>query len=314
MSNLTTRVIVAIVGIPLVVGTTVAGGAWFLALILVVSLLAQSEYYRLAEAKGVSPQTAVGLFFGACIVLTFFHARIQPTVVAAFHAHGMAIPFPTMSQTFLIVLLVFIPLVLAQELFRNRPQALANTAVTVAGVLYVPFFLGSLVGLRELFISGDFPITVYFPLTAHDIPADVEGTVYRWGGYTVLAVFASIWICDSAAYFAGRAFGRHKLFPRVSPNKSWEGAVAGFIGAVLTFMAARALALPYLTVVNAVVCGLIVGVFGQLGDLVESLLKRDAGVKDSSSMIPGHGGVLDRFDSLMFVAPLLFLYLDFIVF
>jgi phosphatidate cytidylyltransferase len=130
----------------------------------------------------------------------------------------------------------------------------------------------------------------------------------------VIALFASIWLCDSAAYFAGRALGRTKLFERVSPKKTWEGAAAGFVFAIGAFLLARVLVLPYLTVTSAVVCGAIVGVFGQVGDLAESLLKRDAGVKDSSALIPGHGGVLDRFDSLLFVSPLVFLYLDFIVF
>ncbi len=100
----------------------------------------------------------------------------------------------------------------------------------------------------------------------------------------------------------------------MSPKKTWEGAIAGFLGAIGAFVLMKALVLPYLTVGQAVVCGAIVGIFGQLGDLVESLLKRDAGIKDSSSLIPGHGGVLDRFDSILFVSPLLFLYLDFIVF
>jgi phosphatidate cytidylyltransferase len=142
----------------------------------------------------------------------------------------------------------------------------------------------------------------------------VRETMYRWGGFTVIAVFASVWVCDSAAYFAGRAFGKHKLFERVSPQKTWEGAIAGFVTAILTFVLAAELFLPYMTLGNAIVCGGIVGSFGQIGDLVESLFKRDAGVKDSSSLVPGHGGVLDRFDSLLFISPLVFLYLDFIVF
>jgi phosphatidate cytidylyltransferase len=146
------------------------------------------------------------------------------------------------------------------------------------------------------------------------VPEATAATIYGWGGWTVLAIFISIWVCDSAAYFAGRAFGRHTLFERVSPKKTWEGAIAGFVGAIAAFVLMKELALPYLTFGQSLVCGVIVGVFGQLGDLVESLLKRDAGVKDSSSLIPGHGGVLDRFDSIMFVSPLLFLYLDFVVF
>ena len=107
--------------------------------------------------------------------------------------------------------------------------------------------------------------------------------------------------------------GRHKLFVRVSPNKTWEGAVWGFIAAVATMIIAQKLILPYLRLHQAIIIGMIIGVFGQIGDLVESLFKRDAGVKDSSSIIPGHGGVLDRFDSLIFVSPILYLYIDFVV-
>jgi len=120
-------------------------------------------------------------------------------------------------------------------------------------------------------------------------------------------------LVDPVGEEPGAAIGRHKLFPRVSPNKTWEGAVAGFVFAILSALAARALVLDYLGVGDALVLGGIVGTFGQLGDLFESSLKRDAGVKDSSNLLPGHGGVLDRFDSLLFVAPLAYLYIDYII-
>ncbi|KXK56872.1 MAG: phosphatidate cytidylyltransferase [Chlorobi bacterium OLB7] len=125
----------------------------------------------------------------------------------------------------------------------------------------------------------------------------------------IMAILVSIWTCDSFAYYGGRLFGKHKLFERVSPKKTWEGAISGAFGAVGAMLAMRALALPFLTVTDAIVMGLICGIFGQLGDLAESHLKRDAGVKDSSQLIPGHGGILDRFDSLLFVSPMIYLYL-----
>ena len=145
-------------------------------------------------------------------------------------------------------------------------------------------------------------------------PPRVTGGEYTHAGAWVIMIFVTIWMCDTAAYFCGLYFGKHKLLERVSPKKTWEGAVAGFAAAVGAFVLGQWWVLPYLTPGEAAVCGIIVGVFGQAGDLFESLLKRDAGVKDSSALIPGHGGVLDRFDSLMFVSPLLYLYLDFIVF
>ena len=125
----------------------------------------------------------------------------------------------------------------------------------------------------------------------------------------VLTLFASIWVCDSAAYFGGTWLGRHKLFPRVSPKKSWEGATFGLVGAVATFVFLGAYLMPEIDLMQAAILGMIVGVFGQIGDLAESLLKRDAVIKDSSGIIPGHGGVLDRFDSMLFAAPLVVIYL-----
>ena len=291
-----------------------SGGFYFFGLMALISALSLYEYYRLARAKAARPQVATGLVFGLCVNAVFIYDKLQYVILEAATGWGLAIPLPSMAQWFLILALVFVPTIVLVELFRNNGSALINVAVTLFGVFYVSFFLGSFVGLRELFVPADFPIFLYFNVHGIEIAADIVEKVYAWGGYTVITVLASIWVCDSAAFFAGRAWGRHKLFPRVSPNKTWEGAVAGFIGAVLAFVAARELALPYMTMTSAIVCGSIVGVFGQLGDMVESLLKRDAGVKDSSGLIPGHGGVMDRFDSLILVSPVIFLYLDFIVF
>jgi phosphatidate cytidylyltransferase len=314
LSNLTIRVLVAILGIPLILLLVTAGGFSFFVFVAVVSGVALHEFYGLARKKGASPQVWLGLCFGVLVNGVFIHGRITSVVLGALQERGIAIPWPSMAQVFLILFLLFVPLMLALELFRDRGSAVANLTATLFGVGYVSLFLGSLIGIRELFVPADFPVYAYFRIPGPGVPADVEATIYRWGGLTVVAVFASIWCCDSAAYFVGRALGRHKLFPRVSPHKTWEGAIAGVVCAVAAFLVARALVLPYLSAGSAVVCGLIVGVFGQLGDLAESLLKRDAGVKDSSSLIPGHGGVLDRFDSLMFVSPLIYVYLDFVVF
>lgn len=175
------------------------------------------------------------------------------------------------------------------ELFRNKNSAILNLGVTYLGVFYIGLFSASLLGIRELYKFSD--------------------QLYEQGGFLIIALFVTIWICDSAAFFLGTAFGKHKLFPRVSPKKSWEGAIAGFIFASLTMIAAQFLVLDFLSLTDAIIIGALVGTVGQIGDLVESLIKRDANVKDSSALIPGHGGVFDRFDSLLFASPFVYIYL-----
>jgi phosphatidate cytidylyltransferase len=189
----------------------------------------------------------------------------------------------------LLILLILILLI--TELFRNKGSAILNLGTTVLGIVYIGLFGTSLLLIRE-----NYP----------DI-----GNLYYRGGFLVITIFATIWICDSAAYFGGTALGRNKLFPRVSPNKSWEGAIFGFIFAILTVIAARFLVLDFLSWTTVISIGLVVGIIGQAGDLVESLLKRDAAVKDSSSLIPGHGGIFDRFDSLLMSSPAIYLLIKY---
>jgi phosphatidate cytidylyltransferase len=227
-----------------------------------------------------------------------------------FEERGVRLSMFSQLQFLLVVLLVFLLLVLLIELFRTKGSPTLNAATTVFGVAVISLFFGTLISIRELFPYG-FPVPKFFQVGFAD---EVQmNTITRWGGYTIVSLFATIWMCDTAAYFGGLTFGRHRLFERVSPKKSWEGAIFGFVAALLTMLAARALVLDYLRVQDALVIGGIVGVFGQIGDLVESRFKRDAGVKDSSALIPGHGGIYDRFDSLVFVAPIVYLYIDFVV-
>jgi phosphatidate cytidylyltransferase len=120
---------------------------------------------------------------------------------------------------------------------------------------------------------------------------------------------ATIMVADTFAYFFGHAFGRHKLAPRISPGKTVEGGLAALVGGVLAALAVRQLGLPSLPLLDTVLLGLGVTILGTLGDLFESLLKRWAGVKDSGTLFPGHGGALDRLDSLLFGAPVLYYYL-----
>ena len=189
---------------------------------------------------------------------------------------------------FYALILTVVLLISAVELFRNKGSAIINLGTTLLGILYIGLFASSLVSIREFY------------------PAE-----YNHGGLLILAILFSIWICDSAAFFVGTAIGKHKIFPRVSPKKSWEGTLFGLLFAVIAMITSKVVFLDFVLWIDAVLIGLIVGVVGQTGDLIESLFKRDVGVKDSSDLIPGHGGVFDRFDSLLYTAPAVFLYIKY---
>ncbi len=309
-SSLPTRIAVAIVAIPVIVWAAMEGSYVFFILVAAISALSLFEFYRLAEKKGAYPLKAVGLFAGFIINGAFLYERLQVEVFSFFEDRGIHLSMFSQLQFLLVVILLFLLVVLLIELFRTKGSPALNAATTVFGVMIVSLFFGTLISVRELFPYG-FPVHKFFNT---GIASEEQlSTISKWGGYTVVSLLATIWICDTAAYFGGLTLGRHKLFERVSPKKTWEGAVFGFVAALLTMLAARSLVLEYLGIRDALVLGAIVGLFGQMGDLVESRFKRDAGVKDSSAIIPGHGGVYDRFDSLVFVSPVVYLYIDFVV-
>jgi phosphatidate cytidylyltransferase len=132
------------------------------------------------------------------------------------------------------------------------------------------------------------------------------------GGWWVVAALVITWGNDTAAYFFGRFLGKNKLYPEVSPSKSWEGFFGGFVGAIGFMFVQRQFFTPFLTVTDCVFLGLCGSLLGPAGDLCESMLKRAYGVKDSGSIIPGHGGMLDRVDALIFNAPMVLLYVQFL--
>ena len=270
LNNLTTRIIVGIIGIPLLIVLSLVGKIPFLILVLAIGLVSYFEFTRMLQNKHSHTNKFIGYLSVAVIIVNEYKPIID------YH----------------LLLLLIIALLLLFELFRNNGSAVSNIGSTLLGIFYIGFFSAAIINLREFYSDSAF--------------------TYPQGGYLIIAILASIWICDSAAYFIGSAYGRHKLFPRVSPNKSWEGAAAGFIFAVAGMIAAREFILDFFELQDVIVIGIIVGVFGQIGDLIESLIKRDSNVKDSSSIIPGHGGILDRFDSLLYTAPVVYLYLTFI--
>jgi len=262
------RALVAIFGIPLILFTIYKGGYPFLLLVLLINVVSQYEFYKLAEKKDAYPLTYIGIIIGIGMTLMFYFQGIEKSWLILFGG-------------IIIILLI--------ELFRNKPNDTLNIATTVLGILYPATLFSFLILIRE------------FP---HKV-----GIEYKLGGLYVLVVLVTIWICDTAAYFVGSAFGKHKLFERASPKKTIEGGVAGFVFSLITVYVFSLIYPDLFSLFQYLIIGAIIGIFSHIGDMIESIFKRDAGVKDSSAILPGHGGFFDRFDSPTFLAPIMYFYL-----
>jgi phosphatidate cytidylyltransferase len=273
-SSTALRVLASMVFIPCFVIITVRGGYHFLVLIDIVIFIGLWEFYAMMRAKGLRPYRTIGIISG--LVLSWY----------VYFRNGVY------ANLFLTVgLLAIMTLELTR---RDAKDSIYHVATTMFGVFYVAFLASHLILLREL-------------------PERV-GLDYAMGRSFVFLAFLVTWAGDTGAYVVGSTFGKHQLLPRVSAKKTVEGALGGMLFAVAGAIVACYTFAGYLDLSQAVVLGGAAGMIGQVGDLFESLIKRDADVKDTSDLIPGHGGVLDRFDGLLFTAPLLYYYLNFFVF
>jgi phosphatidate cytidylyltransferase len=270
-SNLTQRVAFAVVAIPLALGVVYWGG-WPLAIVVAISAhLGAKELLNFSVVKGGRPLKRTALLSATALpIVAYLGLTTMPELVT----HGWVL-----SALWLVA-------VLTLTLFRRTvdQQPLSAMAITVLSVAYPAGLATFLLAIRS---------------------AQPEQS---WAGaWLVFMPLVVTWVCDTAAMFGGRAFGGKKLWPAVSPGKTWSGSIAGVIGAIVTIPILNVIILERLGIalplVEGIVFGLVLGIIGQIGDLVESLFKREAGLKDSSALIPGHGGMLDRFDSLYFILP-----------
>ena len=270
----------ALIGAPLAIGIIWIGGAPLATMLGALSAVAAWEFYRIAHAGGNTPLAAIGVVLGACIPIGV-HGQLLGVLTIPLYA-------------WVLCVVAVLGLAIWMRGVDGKPLGAAST--TVFGALYTGATLSFAYVLRyHNYAVGD---------TA--------------GAFTVLFPVVLTWASDTGAYFSGRLIGGRKLMPSVSPGKT----VAGAVGAVLVTVAATYAFTNWLLVPKAqlaftpagiVIFGVAISVVAQIGDLAESLLKREAGVKDSGTLFPGHGGVLDRLDSLFFVLPMAYALYDWLL-
>jgi phosphatidate cytidylyltransferase len=259
------RVLSALVGVPILIALAVFGGSLYVAATVLGGLVASLELFTMLRAADFRPVVPLGLAFTAATILAALatDARIMPAILVLAMVVG-----------------------LLQMMARPDPTgALIDWALTLSPVIYVGGTMHYLISLRAL----------------------PDGLLW------VLILFGCTWICDISAFFVGRRWGNRRLAPRISPGKSVEGAIGGLLGAILAAMLLGPLLAGLLSgaglgmvsaggTVRLAGLGLVVGVCAIIGDLMESFIKRQCGAKDSGALIPGHGGILDRIDSVLVAA------------
>ena len=272
------RLVTAAIALPILIASILV--PWlqplFVALAAAAFIFGLYEFYALARKKDMKPDVAAGFLGGAALFTIFYFAT----------------PDPTQSrldvQTILLVLIVLTAGTLIAAMLRGAPfdKMMNASGATILGVLYVVLLGGHLVAVRTGFAQT---------LSAH-----------------LLSFFFLVLMgADTGAYYTGRAIGKHKLAPKISPGKTWEGVVGGVVAALVLATVAHFWFFRELPLKWALPLAAVMTVLGIFGDLTESALKRGAGAKDAAKILPGHGGALDRLDSLLFNAPLIYYFAHF---
>lgn len=265
------RILTALIGIP-IAAYVINYGEWlFAAMILMLTLLAWHEFYTMLQNKNINIYYSLGFLLN--------------TVIAGCAWLGN-------SQELVMVMFISTLLALVKVVTSGTKFTVTDATFSLLGISYIGVSFAHLLLLRYT-DSSQYISTSFGQLSA--------GAAYLW------LAFVGTWASDTFAYFVGTYLGRHKLCPMISPGKTIEGALGGLIGSVIAIVLLGNIF--KLSMTHSVIMGLLVGVAAPLGDLVESAIKRFAGVKDSGRILPGHGGILDRFDSILFAVPAIYYYI-----
>jgi phosphatidate cytidylyltransferase len=246
----------------------------FAALFFIIAMLGLKEFYTIVSKDNAEPQQLFGLIAGAVLYIGIAWMQYLPGSfpLSAFPYLPFILPVP----------IFFLPFVF--EIYRKKAAPLTNISLTILGVFYI-----------------------VLPLSLLNV-MNAESAVHFSGFPAFLtAFFILIWFNDTGAYLFGKQFGKHKLFERISPKKTWEGTLAGLVTAMVTAIL-FSLLVKEIPLVDWLMLAVLVVFFGIMGDLAESMFKRSLDIKDSGTILPGHGGILDRFDAIFISAPFVFLY------
>ena len=286
LGNLAQRFLVAVVAVPILLGILYVQRpepTW--ALIFIASLIAMHEFFTMT-LPAEDRKAAVVLGGIACLVFYW----LDPATLALYAKHLPAAfrGFVVSGGTAALLFAVVVPMLYYLFKFRDIPSVATRTTATVMGIVYAGFLTTFLAKLKVLELTGITP---------------------SGRGYLVLIVLLVAWLADTGGYFAGRFLGKTKLYEAVSPKKTWAGAWGGLAGSFVGVAILKLFFADYLTWVDVALLAIPGGMLGQMGDLAESLIKRSTGVKDSGALLPGHGGILDRIDAVLFIAPYVYVYL-----
>ena len=265
------RILTAIVGIPVAV-YVINYGEWLFAMaVLVLTLLAWHEFYTIMKNKSINIFYSWGFLINIIVLGCAWLGN---------------------SEEFVMVMFVSTLLALLRIVKTGSKFTVPDAAFSVLGISYIGVSFAHLLLLRYTDQS------IYLMTSWGQISA---GAAYLW------LAFVGTWASDTFAYFIGTYFGRHKLCPMISPGKTVEGALGGVLGSIIAIMVLGTIF--NLSIAHSLIMGALVGITAPIGDLVESAIKRFAGVKDSGRILPGHGGILDRFDSILFTVPAIYYYM-----
>jgi phosphatidate cytidylyltransferase len=255
----------------LVVGSILLGPLFFAGIFLVFGIAGLYEFFRITEKENVKPQKLEGIICATVLYSTFI--LVNNDII---------------SKVWLLINILTFTLLFVNELYRNREKPFFSIALTLTGIIYI---VVPLIFLNLLFDKGN--------------------TANSFNPHLLLSFFIILWTSDTFAYLSGMAFGKHKLFERISPKKTWEGSIGGGIAGIIAAGILSFFFKEY-SIATWFIIALTVIVFGTLGDLAESLLKRSCNVKDSGNILPGHGGILDRIDGVLIAAPVLYVFINLI--